>query len=61
MGNNRGAWGSRNDARIVMTKRPGFIRLFATGFALGAAGLVGVQAAQNGPQSVIATAQAATR
>ena len=45
-----------------MTKRrPGFLRLFVTGFLLGTAGLVGVQVAQAGPDAVIPAAYAAAR
>jgi hypothetical protein len=45
-----------------MTKRrPGFFRLFVTGFVLGTAGLVGVQVAQASPESVIPAAHASPR
>lgn len=43
------------------TKTPSFTRLFVGGFALGAVALLGVQAVQAGPQSIISAAHAATR
>lgn len=45
----------------VQPKKPGFVRLFIGGFALGAVALLGVQAVQAGPQSIVSVAQAATR
>ena len=49
---------------IVMntqSQKPGFVRLFIGGFALGAVAILGVQAVHAGPQSIISVAQAATR
>ena len=45
-----------------MTKRrPGFIRLFLTGFVLGSVGLVGSQVAQAGPLTEVPAAHIAAR
>lgn len=41
--------------------KPGFVSLFLGGFAIGAAGLLGVQAAQADRPGVIPSAYAATR
>ncbi len=46
---------------MTKSKTPSFMRLFVGGFALGAVALLGVQAAQAGPESIISVAHAATR
>ena len=41
--------------------KPGFVSLFLGGFAIGAAGLLGVQAVQADQPGIIPSAHAATR